>query len=219
LTKVARRCRSDARGYAPAPLALPFSDLPPTGHGRANQGDFALIRGGEAIVGPHVGDLEQAAALDDYRAMLGLYREIFAFMPAIVAVDAHAGYLSTQLGEALAAECGARLVRVAHHHAHMACALPITAWVGAHLGLLLDGLGLGPDGTLWGGEVLSGDYRGSNGSADLPPCPDRRGGGHARTLAQSPRPSASCFRADWRAGLSRFWRICPMRPDWAWPKA
>jgi hydrogenase maturation protein HypF len=106
LTKVARRCRSDARGYAPAARAAFFGSSAHWPWG-ANQGDFALIRGGEAIVGPHVGDLEQAAALDDYRAMLGLYREIFAFMPAIVAVDAHAGYLSTQLGEALAAECGA----------------------------------------------------------------------------------------------------------------
>jgi hypothetical protein len=65
---------------------------------------FALIRGSEAIVGPHVGDLEQAAVLGDYRAMLALYRQIFAFTPEVIAVDAHAGYLSTQLGEAMAAE-------------------------------------------------------------------------------------------------------------------
>jgi hydrogenase maturation factor HypF (carbamoyltransferase family) len=55
--------------------------------------------------------------------MLALYRQIFAFTPEVIAVDAHAGYLSTQLGEAMAAECGARLVRVGHHHAHMAACM------------------------------------------------------------------------------------------------
>jgi hydrogenase maturation protein HypF len=122
---------------------------------------FALIRDGEAIVGPHVGDLEQAGVLGDYRAMLALYQEIFSFTPEVIAVDAHPAYLSTQIGEAMAAQSGARLVRVGHHHAHMAACLADNGVAGDELclGLLLDGLGLGEDGALWGGEVLAGDYR------------------------------------------------------------
>jgi hydrogenase maturation protein HypF len=121
---------------------------------------FTLIRDGEAIVGPHIGDLEQAAALGDYRAMLDLYRRLFDFTPQIVAVDAHRSYLSTQIGEMVAQECGARLARVAHHHAHMAACLADNGMGDDdYVGLLLDGLGMGPDGALWGGEVLYGGYR------------------------------------------------------------
>lgn len=150
-----------ARGFAPAPITLPFADLPATlAMGGELKATFALIGGGEAIVSQHIGDLEQASALDDYRAMIELYRRLFTFTPKIVAVDAHAGYLSTQLGEALARESGARLIRVAHHHAHMAaCLADNGVGEGEHLGLLLDGLGLGEEGALWGGEILAGGYR------------------------------------------------------------
>ncbi|MBB6252104.1 carbamoyltransferase HypF [Nitrospirillum iridis] len=157
-----------ARGYAPVPLPLPsgFEGLPPTlAMGGELKATFCLMREGQAILSQHIGDLEDAAALDDYRAMLRLYRDLFDFTPAVVAVDAHPDYLSTTLGAALARECGARLVRVGHHHAHMAACLA-DAGIGlaeggeGAFGLVLDGLGLGADGTLWGGEILQGGYRG-----------------------------------------------------------
>jgi len=163
-----------ARGYAPAPIALPFENLPETlAMGGELKATFALIRGGEAILSPHIGDLEHAAALDDYRAILALYRRLFAFTPKIIAIDAHPGYLSSQLGEALATETGARLIRVPHHHAHMAACLADNAIPPGeiHLALLLDGLGLGPDGALWGGELLRGDYTTATRLAHLPAVP------------------------------------------------
>jgi len=157
-----------ARGFAPAPIRLhpDFAGLPPVlAMGGELKATFCLLRDGEAVVSQHIGDLEDAAALGDYRAMLALYRNLFDFTPAVVAVDAHADYLSAQAGAALAKECGARLVRVAHHHAHYAACLA-DAGLGMEaaegtLGLMFDGLGLGPDGTLWGGELLAGGYAGA----------------------------------------------------------
>jgi len=157
-----------ARGYAPAPIRLhaDFAGLPPVlAMGGELKASFCMARDGEAVVSQHIGDLEDAAALGDYRRMLALYRDLFDFTPAVVAVDAHADYLSSQTGAALARECGARLVRVAHHHAHFAACLAdaglgIAAADGT-LGLILDGLGLGTDGTLWGGELLAGGYGGA----------------------------------------------------------
>lgn len=162
-----------ARGYAPAPLSLPFGDLRKVlACGGELKATFTLIRDGEAIVGPHIGDLEQAAALGDYRAMLDLYRRLFDFTPQIVAVDAHRSYLSTQIGEMVAQECGARLARVAHHHAHMAACLADNGMGDDdYVGLLLDGLGMGPDGKLWGGEVLYGGYRHVERVAGFAPVP------------------------------------------------
>ncbi len=189
-----------ARGFAPAPIALPFRDLPPTlALGGELKATFALIRGGEAIVSQHIGDLEQASALEDYRAMLDLYRNLYDFTPQIIAVDAHASYLSTQLGERMAEQSGARLVRVAHHHAHMAACLADNGiGDGEHLGLLLDGLGLGPDGTLWGGEILAGDYRATRRLGGFPAVPLIGG--------------AAAMREPWRNLLAHL--VHALGPDW-----
>ncbi|NOW44208.1 hydrogenase maturation protein HypF [Novosphingobium sp. SG751A] len=202
-----------ARGFAPAPIALPFDGLPPVlACGGELKATFTLIRGGEAMVGPHIGDLEQAAALGDYRAMLDLYRRLFDFTPAIVAVDAHGGYLSTQMGERIAQETGACLVRVAHHHAHMASCLADNGMGdGEYIGLLLDGLGLGPDGALWGGEVLRGGYRGVERVGGFVPVP-LVGGVAAmkepwRNLLAHLR---AAFGADWRAVTGP---VMPYLPD------
>lgn len=151
-----------ARGYAPASLSLhpDFRDLPPTlAMGGELKATFCLLRNGRAIPSQHIGDLEDAAALADYRTALDLFRRLFDFTPEVIAVDAHPDYLSTRLGEELAEACGARLTRVAHHHAHMASCLA-DAGLGPDeggedaFGLILDGLGMGTDGALWGGELL-----------------------------------------------------------------
>ena len=109
-----------------------------------------------------MGDLENAATYQDYRKTLGLYRTLYRFTPDVVAVDQHPDYLSTRAGEELAAETGARLVRVQHHHAHLASCLAdngVEPGSDRSIGIILDGLGLGTDGTVWGGEILVGGYR------------------------------------------------------------
>ena len=86
----------------------------------------------------------------------------------MIAVDLHPEYLSTQARGHAIAEGRIALVEVQHHHAHIAACLaengrPLDA--PPVLGVALDGLGLGADGTIWGGEFLIADYRGYAGRA------------------------------------------------------
>ncbi len=166
-----------ARGYAPEPIRIPadFDGMPPVlALGAELKSTFCLLAESRAIVSQHIGDLEDAATHDDYRAALRLYRELFAFDPEVIAIDAHPDYLSSQWGRALTRETGASLTLVQHHHAHIAAALaeheiPVSA--PAVLGIVLDGLGLGEGGEFWGGEFLRADYHGFKRLASFCPAP------------------------------------------------
>jgi hydrogenase maturation protein HypF len=124
---------------------------------------FALVRDGQAILSQHLGDLEDARTGREYEATLQLYRQLFAHQPHAIVVDRHPGYRSTQLGKQWAREQGLPLIEVQHHHAHIAACMAENGWSvngGKVLGIVLDGLGYGDDGTLWGGEFLLADYFG-----------------------------------------------------------
>jgi hydrogenase maturation protein HypF len=153
------------RGYSPEALVLP----PGFEHadnvlamGAELKNSFCLLKNGQAIVTQHIGDLENAAVQRDYRNAIDLYKKLYDFKPECIAVDNHPGYLSTQYGQTLAEADAAVLVPVQHHHAHLAACLAeheIALNAPPVLAAIFDGLGLGDDGTLWGGEFLLGDYR------------------------------------------------------------
>jgi hydrogenase maturation protein HypF len=162
-----------ARGFAPEPIALPpgFATAPDIlAMGGELKATFCLIKDGAAILSQHQGDLEHEAAFDDYRRNLTLYRDLFDHAPQAIAFDKHPEYLSAKLARATAGEV--QLIAVQHHHAHAAACLAENAYPlsGAPvLAIVLDGLGFGEDGTLWGGEFLLCNYRGSERLARLRP--------------------------------------------------
>jgi hydrogenase maturation protein HypF len=154
-------------------LHADFADVPPTlAMGAELKSTFCLLKNGHAIPSQHIGDLTTAETYADFRAKIALFQDLYDMDPKVIAVDMHPDYLSTRWGEQLAAETGAALVRVQHHHGHMVSCLAehqVAPQDALSVGLILDGTGWGADGTIWGGEVLLGDYRGFERKAHLQP--------------------------------------------------
>ncbi|MFN0218607.1 MAG: carbamoyltransferase HypF [Hyphomicrobium sp.] len=155
-----------ARGYAPSSIPLPpgFEDAPDLlAVGGELKAAFCLVKDGAAILSQHQGDLEEVAAFEDFQKNIHLYAQLFDHQPQLVATDLHPEYLSRKLALDLARERALPLVETQHHHAHIASCLaengrPLTA--PPVLGIALDGVGYGADGTIWGGEFLLADYLG-----------------------------------------------------------
>ena len=165
----AQRCTlRRARGYAPKPLILPPGfELSPSilALGGELKNTFCLIKRNQAIVSQHMGDLENAATLAEYQSTLMLYRDLFEHKPDVVVIDKHPNYLSSQWGESFAVDSDLPLIKVQHHHAHIASTLAEQGHAldgPSVLGIALDGLGMGDDGALWGGEFLQVNYRTSD---------------------------------------------------------
>jgi len=155
------RCPSDAAPGAGlrAVLAVP-TVLAVGGHLKSS---LALSRGERVLLSPHLGDLDDEGAFDAFLACFETLTELYAHEPEVVAVDMHQGYRTDEWGRRLAAERGLSLVEVQHHHAHVAACLAESGWRPERdddvaLGIALDGLGMGRDGQLWGGEVLLARY-------------------------------------------------------------
>ena len=158
-----------ARGFAPLPAAQIADQRTIVGFGAHLKSTIALAKRGSVVVSQHIGDLERPRTRDLLeRTALDLF-EFFEAEPELVACDLHPDYASTLLAERVAARFGVPLVRVQHHHAHVAAIMAERAVAGPVLGLAWDGTGLGTDETIWGGEALVVDAGGARRIAHLRP--------------------------------------------------
>ena len=143
-----------ARGYTPRAIGKVDARSTVLALGAHLKSTLTLAHAGSLVPSQHLGDLDSAES----RALLARTAEdLCGFVgarPSIVACDLHPDYASTLLAQKLAERWHARLVRVQHHHAHVAACMAEHGLDGEVLGLAWDGTGLGTDGTIWGGEAL-----------------------------------------------------------------
>jgi hydrogenase maturation protein HypF len=189
-----------SRGYAPGSLPLPVAaDRPVVAVGAELKSTFCVAREGAAFLSPHLGDLDTEAAYAAFRSDLELYLDMLGVTPEVIACDMHPDYLSTRW----AYERATDPVEVQHHHAHAAACLAEHGERGPALAVVFDGTGYGPDGTLWGGEVLRCDLREFERLAHLDPVALPGG--------------AAAIHEPWRTGAAYLERAGRPVPFPGWP--
>ena len=147
-----------ARGYAPLPVSLPVSVGPSLAVGGDLKNTFCLGEGRKAWLSAHIGDMDDLQTQHAFARAERQLESITGVQPGLLAADRHPGYRSGQWAQRHANNRA--VVRVQHHHAHVAAVMAEHGLDGSRpvIGVAFDGTGYGDDGAVWGGEILLADY-------------------------------------------------------------
>jgi len=141
------------RGIAPLELELPFTLAEPVlAVGGHMKNSIALAWDDRIVLSPHIGDLDAPRSLEVFAQVIDDMQQLYGVRARRVICDAHGGYASSKW----ARRSGLPLTAVQHHHAHAGAVYGERRGDGDWLVCAWDGVGLGSDGTLWGGETFRG---------------------------------------------------------------
>jgi hydrogenase maturation protein HypF len=152
-----------SRGFVPVPVFLKDDgtgdDQPSVlAVGGELKNTICLMKGRNAFLGQHVGDLENVESYSFFHEAIEHLGRILEIRPQIIAYDLHPEYFSTKWAVEQDGVKGISVVGVQHHHAHIASCMAENHLTGRVIGFALDGTGYGTDGKIWGGEVLVAGY-------------------------------------------------------------
>ncbi len=145
-----------ARGYVPLPLDLARTVEPVLGAGGDLKNTFCLLKGNQAFISQHGGDLSNYDSFRQFGRSVPSFQRVVNCVPSLVAYDLHPAYHSSRF----ARDLDLPGLAVQHHHAHLASCLAENFVDGKVLGVICDGTGYGTDGRIWGFEFLWGDSTG-----------------------------------------------------------
>ncbi|MCO6487590.1 MAG: carbamoyltransferase HypF [Phaeodactylibacter sp.] len=148
-----------SRGYAPTllPPVHPLAEKAVLATGAELKSTFTLFHAGNYYASQYLGALGTLETQERFRKTARHLLSLFDARPGAVLTDKHPGYFSTQLGRELAQQWQVPVFAYQHHMAHFAALLGEHGLLHAEepiLGIIWDGLGLGDDGQIWGGEFF-----------------------------------------------------------------
>lgn len=143
-----------SKGYAPVPLYVEGGTGSILAAGPQLKNSFALTKGPFAYVSQYFGDMDTVETRNLYEENVERLKGLFRIEPDTVVCDMHPLYYTTSFAEKYAEEHGLPLIKVQHHHAHVASVMAEHNIEGPVIGVSFDGTGYGEDGSIWGGEFL-----------------------------------------------------------------
>lgn len=141
------------RGIAPLEFDLPFSlSQPLLAVGGHMKNAIALGWHNRMVLSPHIGDLNTPRSMEVFEQVIADLQQLYSVTACAIVCDMHPGYASSRW----AAQQSRPVTRVYHHHAHASALAWEYGLDKTWLTFTWDGVGLGDNGTLWGGEALHG---------------------------------------------------------------
>ncbi|MFX0181565.1 MAG: carbamoyltransferase HypF [Candidatus Hodarchaeota archaeon] len=154
-----------SRGYIPEPIQLPWSSKTPPilALGAEMYAVAALGIRGRCFPTQHIGHMTTVENVEFFNDSINHMKRLLGVEKfAGIGGDLHPQFLTTQIGQTLASEMKIPFFQFQHHFAHLG-ALALDAKVNPEEEIIcvtLDGTGYGEDGTIWGGEILLGNFTG-----------------------------------------------------------
>ncbi|NLI62786.1 MAG: carbamoyltransferase HypF, partial [Methanosarcinaceae archaeon] len=155
-----------SRGFVPERILLPFSsETGVAGVGAEMNNTVSFSKNGNVFISQYIGNTKHVLTNEYHAETLENLKNLTGISPELWVCDMHPAFNTTETAR-LKAEItksdsiSKTLLSVQHHHAHICSCmadnmLPLDSSV---LGVALDGVGYGPDGTVWGGEILKCTY-------------------------------------------------------------
>ncbi|MFY9801083.1 MAG: carbamoyltransferase HypF, partial [Methanoregula sp.] len=140
-----------SRGIAPKRTAIDLGKRCILGVGPELNANATVYRDGYTVTSPHVGNVRNPATLDYLQETVRNLQRLIGAKFEVIAHDLHPQFLSTRFAREIASEHGLELIPVQHHRAHIAATTTDPC-----IGIAIDGVGYGDDGTVWGSEIFSG---------------------------------------------------------------
>ncbi len=139
-----------ARGFAPTPIPIAWKLPQILACGPGLKNTFSLGRNQSVFTSQHIGDLDNLESYEFYLESIEHFKKVFQIEPEAIVCDLHPDYMSSRY----AADTKLPLYKIQHHHAHAVAVMAEHGIEESVLAVILDGTGLGDDGTIWGGEIL-----------------------------------------------------------------
>ncbi len=147
-TQMVRR----GRGYVPLPIMVKKVDCKQTvfAAGGDLKASLCIVNAPFAYVSQYLGDLYGDSNLSVYAKQYAHMKKVFRLEPEFAVCDMHPNYASSAFAQCL----NLPLLKVQHHHAHIASVMAEHGLAQPVIGIAFDGTGYGTDGAVWGGEFL-----------------------------------------------------------------
>jgi hydrogenase maturation protein HypF len=159
-----------SRGFVPEPVELPFEIEASIGVGAEMNSTVTVAKGKLAYISQYIGNTSHVETYRYHSEVVRHLIRLTGIEPLYWSCDLHPSFNTTRFALKMGGE---NTLKVQHHQAHMLAlmadnSLPLDSRI---LGIALDGVGYGADGTIWGGELFESSYFGYERIGHLLPQP------------------------------------------------